>query len=83
MRAPAQLAIALCAATAAAWWKCRTLRQSLTDSETARISERAAHQQTAAHLLTALEETTARLNAALVLADATNVINRAQARKEY
>jgi hypothetical protein len=49
----------------------------------ARIDERAVHQQTTAHLLTALEETTARLQAALVLADATDVINRAQAREEY
>jgi hypothetical protein len=84
VRGPACLAAIVCVAAAAAWWwQRRTLRQSLTDSEMARIDERAAHQQTTAHLLTALEETAARLNAALVLADATDVINRAQAREEY
>ncbi|MFH8295102.1 hypothetical protein [Streptomyces sp. NPDC018059] len=82
MRSPARLAAIVCAAAAAVWWHHRTVRQTLTDSEMARIGERAAHQQTAAHLLTALEETAARLDAALVLADATDVINRAQARRE-
>ncbi|MFB7545154.1 hypothetical protein ACFC0N_35245 [Streptomyces zaomyceticus] len=84
MRAPARILAALCVAAAAAWWwQHRALRQSLTDSEMARIDERAVHQQTTAHLRTALEETTARLHAALVLTDATDVINRAQAREEY
>ncbi|MEV7681458.1 hypothetical protein AB0O64_23335 [Streptomyces sp. NPDC088341] len=84
MRSPVRLAAIVCAAAAAAWWwQHRALRQSLTESEMARIDERAVHQQTTAFLRTALEETTARLHAALVLTDATDVINRAQAREEY
>ncbi|WP_282792943.1 hypothetical protein [Streptomyces sp. CC224B] len=82
MRSRARLTAIACAAAAALWWCRRTARQALTDSEIARIGERAAHQQHAAHLSTALEETSARLYAALVLADATDVINRAQAREE-
>ncbi|MDJ0466120.1 hypothetical protein [Streptomyces sp. H27-C3] len=84
MRSPARLAAIVCVAAAAAWWwQRRSLRQALTEAELARIDDRAVHGQTTAYLSTALEETAARLHAALVLADAIDVINRAQAREEY
>ncbi|PZT71439.1 hypothetical protein [Streptomyces sp. AC1-42T] len=84
MRSPVRFTAIVCVAAAAAWWwPHRSLRQHLTESEMARIDQQAVHQQTTAHLRTALEETTARLHAALILTDATDVINRAQAREEY
>ncbi|TQE33120.1 hypothetical protein [Streptomyces ipomoeae] len=70
------------AVCAAAWWSRRTLRRALTDAELARITDRAAHQQTTARLHAALQETAAQQREALVLADAADVITRAQAREE-
>jgi hypothetical protein len=81
-RAAAAALTAGAACTAAWWWPRRILRHALTQAELARITDRAAHQQTAAVLSTVLAEASARMCEDLVLSDATEVIARAQAREE-
>ncbi|MFB7649393.1 hypothetical protein ACFC0S_15955 [Streptomyces sp. NPDC056084] len=65
------IAAATLTGAAALWWHHRQVDQALAGERLDRVLERAMHRRTRAELA-----------AALVVADATDVINRAQAREE-